>query len=69
VLVTTNSLFVELADGRRLVIPLDWYPSLLHASEAERLKFCLIGDGVGIHWPDLDEDLEVASMLGCHGDA
>jgi hypothetical protein len=64
VLVTSNSLFVELVDGRRIVIPLEWYPTLLNATEAERLKFCFIGDGAGIHWPDLDEDLDVASMLG-----
>mgnify|MGYP001600194446 FL=1 len=64
VLVTSNSLFVELVDGRRIVVPLEWYPALLHATDEQRLKFCMIGDGVGIHWHDLDEDLEIASMLG-----
>ena len=69
VLVTSNSLFVELVDGRRIVVPLEWYPTLLNATEAQRMKHFIIGDGVGIHWPDLDEDLEIASMLGSRGDA
>jgi hypothetical protein len=40
-----------------------WFPRLLHASVAQRNNYELIGDGVGIHWPDVDEDLSIAGFL------
>ena len=58
-----NSLVMELADGRSLSAPLAWYPRLLAGSAAERMHLELIGEGEGIHWPDLDEDLSVESVL------
>jgi len=58
-----DSLTVRLDDGRALSVPLTWYPRLLHGSEAEREKYELIGDGEGIHWPELDEDLSVEGLL------
>jgi len=58
-----DSLTVRLDDGRALSVPLTWYPRLLHGSEAERDKYELIGDGEGIHWPELDEDLSVEGLL------
>ena len=61
--VTDERLTVELADGRTLSVPLAWYPRLLHGSRAERENWELIGDGEGIHWPDLDEDISVAGLL------
>ena len=61
--VTKDALFVELADGRTISAPLAWYPRLLHGSIAERANLQLIGDGEGIHWPDLDEDLSVEGIL------
>ena len=58
---TSTELVVTLADGRKIATPLDWYPRLERASAAERANFELMP--MGIHWPDLDEDLGVAGML------
>lgn len=54
---------MQLADGRRLTLPLDWYPRLKHGTPAERNNWRLIGGGEGIHWPDLDEDLSVDGFI------
>lgn len=61
--VTDDTLTVDLADGRTLSVPLAWYPRLLHGTPEERRNWRLIGDGVGIHWPDLDEDISIEGML------
>jgi len=61
--VTEDELVMVLLDGRTLAIPLAWYPRLLHDTPAERATWQLIGRGVGIHWPDLDEDIAVAHAL------
>ena len=58
-----TSLSVELSDGRSISAPLAWFPRLLHASPAERSAWRLIGDGDGIHWPELDEDISVESLV------
>ena len=58
-----DELIVSLADGRRLAVPLVWFPRLLRATPAQRENYELLGDGVGIHWPDIDEDLSVAGLL------
>ena len=63
VVVTDDELSVLLADGRRILVPLAWFPCLLRATPAQRARFELIGDGQGIHWPDVDEDLSVAGLL------
>ncbi len=63
VTVTDDSLTVDLADGRTLSVPLAWYPRLVHGTPEERNHWRLIGDGEGIHWPDLDEDLSVEGLL------
>ena len=63
VAVTDDELSVLLADGRRISVPLAWFPRLLRATPAQRARFELIGDGQGIHWPDIDEDLSVAGLL------
>ena len=60
---SNDTLTVELSDGRRLSVPLDWYPRLEHGTDKERQHWELIGDGDGIHWPDLDEDLSVEGLL------
>lgn len=52
----------DLTDGRTITVPLVWYPRLLHGTPAERNRWQLIGDGDGIHWPDLDEDIEVEAL-------
>jgi hypothetical protein len=58
-----DSLTVRLDDGRALSVPLAWYPRLLDGTVAEREKYELIGDGEGIHWPELDEDVSVEGLL------
>src|SRR5436853_3604213 len=60
---TPDTLVVDLIDGRTISVPLAWYPRLAHGSEAERAKWRLIGDGEGIHWPDLDEDISIEGLL------
>lgn len=61
--VTDDALTVELSDGRTVSVPLPWYPRLLHATPQERRNWRLIGNGQGIHWQDLDEDISVESLL------
>jgi hypothetical protein len=58
---TATELVVTLADGRKIATPLDWYPRLQKASAAERQNYEIMP--MGIHWPDLDEDLSIAGML------
>lgn len=60
---TAHALVVELLDGRVLSVPLEWYPRLAHGSPRERRQWQLIGSGVGIHWPALDEDISVAGLI------
>jgi len=61
--VDDDELTVTLADGRRVSVPLAWFPKLLHAKPAQRKNSRLLGDGHGIHWPDIDEDLSVEGLL------
>lgn len=61
---TADELIVTLADGRRIATPLAWYPRLRQASASARQNFELMP--MGIHWPELDEDLGVAGMLRGH---
>jgi hypothetical protein len=61
--VTTDTLTVDLADGRSISVPLAWYPRLGYGTPAERAHWRLIGLGEGVHWPDLDEDISVDNLL------
>src|SRR3989304_3843636 len=61
--VTARALIVELQDGRTVSVPLQWYPRLAHGSPSERQQWELIGPGIGIHWPALDEDISVDGLL------
>ena len=61
--VTDDSLNVELADGRSISAPLAWYPRLVHGTAAERAHFRFIGNGEGVHWPDLDEDISIEGIV------
>jgi hypothetical protein len=61
--VTEDSLSVDLVDGRTVVVPIAWYPRLIHGTREERNNYRLIGKGVGIHWPDLDEDISIEGLL------
>jgi hypothetical protein len=63
--VTADALVVELRDGRVVSVPLGWYPRLAAGTPAERRRWELIGPGIGIHWPALDEDISVDALL--HG--
>ena len=58
---TATELVVTLQDGRRIATPLDWYPRLQRASASERAHFEIMP--MGVHWPDLDEDLSIVGML------
>ena len=61
--VTDEEFIVDLDDGRTIIVSLAWFPRLLHGTPEERAHWRLIGDGEGIHWPDLDEDIEVRHLL------
>lgn len=63
VVLSEDALTVDLNDGRTLSAPLAWYPRLLHGASQERRNWRLIGDGEGIHWPDLDEDISVENLI------
>ena len=61
--VTDRELVVELRDGRVVSVPLAWYPRLAEGSPRERRRWELLGPGIGIHWPDLDEDISIGGLL------
>lgn len=61
--VTDDSLIVDLIDGRTLAVPIGWFPRLAHGTTQERNQFQLIGQGISIHWPALDEDIGVQTLL------
>ena len=60
---TVDTLHVVLADGREISVPLAWFPRLLNAKEEQQRQWRLIGGGIGIHWPLIDEDVSVESLL------
>ena len=61
--VTDRALVVELRDGRVVSVPLTWYPRLAEGSPREGRKWELLGPGIGIHRPELDEDISVEGLL------
>lgn len=63
VMVTDDTVSVDLEDGRTISVPIGWYPRLGHGTPAERANFEISGAGYGIHWPDLDEDLGVDGLM------
>jgi hypothetical protein len=58
-----DMLYVRLQDGRELGVPLLWFPRLRKATEDQLKEWRLIGNGVGIHWENIDEDISVAALL------
>jgi hypothetical protein len=52
-----------LSDGRTITIPLAWFPRLFHATPDERGHWRWIGGGIGIHWPELDEDIAIEDLV------
>ncbi len=64
---TDAAIIVELVDGRTISAPLVWFPRLSQASKEQLENWELLGDGEGIHWPEIDEDLSIAGLLaGTH---
>ena len=64
---TDNDMVVFLVDGRKVIIPIVWFPRLANATKSQRENYELLGDGEGVHWPEIDEDLSVAGLLrGSH---
>jgi len=63
---TDTELRVRLADGRELSVPLEWFPRLRDASPESRRNWRLLGGGIGVHWPEVDEDISVAGLLATH---
>lgn len=63
VVVTDEALTVELSGGRTLSVPLAWFPRLVHGTDAERRNWRLAGRGQGIHWEQLDEDINVEGLI------
>ncbi|MDL5055091.1 DUF2442 domain-containing protein [Oscillatoria laete-virens NRMC-F 0139] len=61
--VDTVSLRVTLSDGRLVSAPLEWFPKLRDATPQQQSKWRFIGQGIGIHWEDIDEDISVRSLL------
>jgi hypothetical protein len=63
-----DTMWVDLADGRTLGVPLAYFPRLLNATPAERVKYVVSGGGTGLHWDDLDEDISVPALFLGVGD-
>ncbi|GIW01962.1 DUF2442 domain-containing protein [Roseiflexus sp.] len=63
VLVTDDTLSVDLEDGRTISVPIGWYPRLAHGTPEERAHFQISGAGYGIHWPELDEDIGIEGLV------
>ena len=60
---TNDDLVVSLVDDRKVTVPLLWFPRLAEATKTQLENYELLGDGEGIHWPEIDEDLSVAGLL------
>jgi len=60
---TEDYMRVALADGREIIVPLEWFSRLRDANDAERKDWRLIGGGIGIHWEKIDEDISVSTLL------
>ncbi|HYW43560.1 MAG TPA: DUF2442 domain-containing protein [Bryobacteraceae bacterium] len=61
--VSDDALVADLVDGRTIAVPLAWFPRLARGTPTERANWRLTAGGEGIHWPDLDEDISVESLL------
>jgi hypothetical protein len=63
-----DTMWLDLADGRRLGVPIAYFPRLLRATPAQRQRCVISGGGIGLHWDDLDEDILVSALLLGVGD-
>ncbi len=59
----SDTMWLELADGRKLGVPLAYFPRLLRATPAERAGCMISGGGAGLHWESIDEDILVSALL------
>jgi hypothetical protein len=64
----SSNMWVELADGRKLGVPLAYFPRLLHATARQRKNYIISGGGTGLHWGNIDEDISVRSLVMGIGD-
>lgn len=60
---TDDDMVVSLVDGRKVIIPLVWFSRLANATKSQLTNYEILGDGEGIHWPEIDEDLSVSGLL------
>lgn len=63
VVITDDTLTIDLSDGRTISVPLAWYPRLLHSTSNERNNWRFIADNEGIHWSEIDEDISVKNII------
>jgi len=61
--ISNDTLAVDLMDGRTISVPVHWFPRLSNATSAQRANWRVAGAGLGIHWPDIDEDISTAGLL------
>jgi len=61
--VTGDTITAQLIDGRAISVPLAWSWRLSEATAKQRANYRIIGDGDGVHWPDIDEDISAEGML------
>jgi hypothetical protein len=59
-----DAFVVHLEDGRSLTVPMEWFPRLRDATKEQRLHYELVGRGLAVHWPDLDEEISVPRLFG-----
>jgi len=64
----SDNMWVELADGRILGVPLAYFPRLLNASDQQRQSYTISGGGTGLHWEEIDEDISVKALMMGIGD-
>ncbi len=63
VTITDSAILFVLADGREISAPLEWFPRLRDVEQKKRQHWRLIGKGIGVHWPDIDEDIAVSTLM------
>jgi hypothetical protein len=63
-----DTLVIDLEDGRQLAVPIAWFPRLAGADATQRSHWELVGRGIGISWPDIDEDISVENLLAADGE-
>ena len=59
----SDEMCIELKDGRKLIVPLAYFPRLLKATDKQRLEYTISGGGTGLHWDKIDEDISVKSLM------